>query len=146
MLTCLPLYLCLPSGLLRRPCSTSWTSKCLFGFSSSVLLLSFFFSFYFLAFRLVSSCRPSVGPSPRHIIVLILSANSNLGPSGLGLLPARMHEVFLLRLSFLLFLFILYFLPLLAFLAFLCVTVLSSSLCRVYACTTAMFLVLSCSK
>ena len=50
------------------------------------------------------SCRPSVGPSPRHIVGLIVPANSILVPSGLGLRPARMHEVFsFVYLSFLFF-------------------------------------------
>ena len=103
LLLFLPLYLCLPSGLLCRPCPTSWIYKYLFVFSSSVSLLSSFFLFCFLAFRLVLSCPPSVGPSPRHIIGLIVPANSNRVPSGLGLRPARMHKVF--RFGFLSFLF-----------------------------------------
>ena len=64
-----------------------------------------YFSF-FLASRLVLSCRPSVGPSHGHIIRLIVPANSNLVRSGLGLRPARMYEVFcFIFLSFLFFSF-----------------------------------------
>ena len=73
------------------------------------LLYSFlFFSvlFFFACLRLLLSCRLSVGPSPRLIIGLTVPANSNLVPSGLGLRPARMHEVFcLFFLSFLCFFF-----------------------------------------
>ena len=54
----------------------------------------FFFFFSFLAFRLVWSCRPSVGPSPRHIIGLMMPANHNRVPAGLGLRPACMHSFF----------------------------------------------------
>ena len=60
-------------------------------------VVALFFSFLvllFLAFRLVLSCRPSVGPSPRHIVLLIVPANSNLVPSRFGLRPARMLPVF----------------------------------------------------
>ena len=52
-----------------------------------------FFSF-FLAFRLVLSCRPSVGPSPRLIVGLVVPADMNLAPSGLGLRLVGMHEVY----------------------------------------------------
>ena len=54
-------------------------------FSGLLLLLIFF-----RAFRLVLSCRPSVGPSG-HIMGLIVPANSNLVPSGFGLRPERIH-------------------------------------------------------
>ena len=47
-----------------------------------------------LVFRLVFSCRPSVGPSAGHIVGLIVPANSNLVPSGLGLRPERMFVSF----------------------------------------------------
>ena len=50
--------------------------------------------YFFLVFHLVLSCRPSVGPSPRHIVGLVVPADSNLVPSGLGLRPVRMHEVY----------------------------------------------------
>ena len=40
----------------------------------------------------VYSCLPSVGTSSGHIIRLIVPANSNLVPSGLGLRPERMHD------------------------------------------------------
>ena len=49
---------------------------------------------FFLAFGLVLSCRPSVGPSSGHIIELIVPANSNLVPSGLGLRPECMMILF----------------------------------------------------
>ena len=41
-------------------------------------------SFSFLVFRLVLTCRPSVGPSTGRIMGLIVPANSNLVPSGFG--------------------------------------------------------------
>ena len=59
-------------------------------FSFPLSLSSFFF---FFAFRLVL-CRPSLGPSPGHMIGLIVPTNSNFVPSGLGLRPARMRELF----------------------------------------------------
>ena len=70
----------------------------LFCFCPSALQLdgslpsSFLFCYLlsYLGFRLVLSCRLSVGPSPGHIIGLIVPANSNLVPSGLGLRPERM--------------------------------------------------------
>ena len=78
----------------------------------------------------------SVGPSPRHIIGLIVPANSNRVPSGLGLRPARMHEVFV-SVSFPSSCFILFlFCPFWPFFALLRVAVLSSPPFRVYACTT----------
>ena len=49
-----------------------------------------------LVFRLVISCRPSVGLSTGHILELLLPANSNLVPLGLGLRPERMHVCFLI--------------------------------------------------
>ena len=68
-------------------------------FELCVAALFFSFLFYFfLAFRLVLSCHPSVGPSPRHIVGLIVPANNNLVPSGLGL---RACMKFLFRFSFL---------------------------------------------
>ena len=74
-----------------------------------------FFSFlFFRPFRLVLSCRPSVGLSPGHIIELIVPVNSNLVPSGLGLRLAPMHDYFLLRLSFLSLIFF-FFCPFLPF-------------------------------
>ena len=67
------------------------------------LVLLFFYS---VAFRLVLPYRPSVGPLPRHIVGLVVPADSNLVSSGLGLRSARMHEVFcFVFLSFLSFLF-----------------------------------------
>ena len=74
----------------------------LFCFCPSALQLdgslpsSFLFCYLlsYLGFRLVLSCRLSVGPSPGHIIGLIVPANSNLVPSGLGLRPDRMHDDF----------------------------------------------------
>ena len=76
-----------------------------------------FFSFI-LAFRLVLSCCRAVGPSPGHIIRgLIVPANSNLVPSGLGLCPARLYEVFCF--VFLSFLFLFPFLPVFALFALL---------------------------
>ena len=69
-------------------------------FELCVAALFFVFCFFlFLDFCLVLSCRPSacrssVDPSPRHIIGLIVPANSNRVPSGLGLRPASMHKVF----------------------------------------------------
>ena len=73
----------------------------LFCFCPSALQLdgslpsSFLFCYLlsYLGFRLVLSCRLSVGPSPGHIIGLIVPANSNLVPSGLGLRPERMLVV-----------------------------------------------------
>ena len=106
------------------------------------------FSFFFLALRLVVSYRPSVGPPLRYIIGLIVPANSNLVPSGLGLRPERMQEGFcfvLLSFLFFSFRFVFFFCLFLPFFA-LCVAVLSSPLFRVYACTMAMFLVLSRSN
>ena len=90
-----------------------------------------FFSF-FLAFRLVLSCRTSVGTSPRYVIGLIVPANSTLVPSRIGLRPVLMYEVFccVFILSFrFLFSFWPFFAPLFP--------VLSSPLFRMYACTTA---------
>ena len=52
---------------------------------------------YFLClpcFRLTLSCRRPVGPSTGHAIGLIVTANSNVVPSGLGLCPERMHDDF----------------------------------------------------
>ena len=43
----------------------------------------------FLAFRLVLSCSPDVGPLPGHIIGLIVPANSNLGTRPAPCAPAR---------------------------------------------------------
>ena len=60
-------------------------------FFSSVFCSILFFSF--LVFRLVLSCRPSVGPSTEHITGLIVPASSNLIPSGLGLRHERMFVV-----------------------------------------------------
>ena len=60
-------------------------------FFSSVFCSILFFSF--LVFRLVLSCRPSVGPSTEHITGLIVPASSNLVPSGLGLRHERMFVV-----------------------------------------------------
>ena len=65
-----------------------------------------------------------------------MPANSNRVPSGLGLRPARMHEVFV-SVSFPSSCFILFlFCPLWPFFALLRVAVLSSPPFRVYACTT----------
>ena len=95
---CLPLRVCFPLGVLCRPCPTSWTEMrfwfifVLFQLCLSALfcLLLFYDTLFSCpVFRLVLSCRPSAGPSPGHIIGLILSANSNLAPSGLGLRPER---------------------------------------------------------
>ena len=67
-----------------------------------------FFSF-FLAFRLVLSCRTSVGTSPRYVIGLIVPANSTLVPSRIGLRPVLMYEVFCcVFISFLSFSFFLF--------------------------------------
>ena len=100
---------------------------------------------FFLVLRLVLSCRPSVGPSPRHIIGLIPPANSNLFPPGLAC-ALRACMKFLFRFSFLSFLCLFLFCPFLPFFTRLCITVLSSPLVPVYACTTAMFLVYYRSK
>ena len=59
------------------------------------LIIAFFSSvsalfFSFLVFRLVLLCRPSIGPSTGNILGLIVSVNSNLIPSGLGLRPERL--------------------------------------------------------
>ena len=53
----------------------------------------------------VYSCLPSVGTSSGHIIRLIVPANGNLVPSGLGLRPERMHDYsgFLFFFPFLIF-------------------------------------------
>ena len=111
------------------------------------LVLLFFYS---VAFRLVLPYRPSVGPLPRHIIGLIVPANSNRVPVGLGLRPARMHKDFcfgFLSIHFFPFFSFLFFhRPFLPFCTLFCITFLSSPLFRVYACTTAMVLVLSRSK
>ena len=81
-------------------------------------VVALFFSFLvllFLAFRLVLSCRPSVGPSPTHIVRLIVPANSDLVPSGLGLRSASMHEVFVsFFFPFFCFVFFFPFMPLFA--------------------------------
>ena len=92
----LPLHFCLPRGACVVPAPLAGQRNAWFVFELyvAVSFLFFFFSFSFPAFRLVWSCRPSVGPSPRHIIGLIVPANSNRVPSGLGLRPARMHKVF----------------------------------------------------
>ena len=74
------------SGALCR-CSFFCFFSPFFFFVSSFVL-------FFLAFRLVLACRPPVGPSPRHIIGLIVPANRNRVPSGLGLRPARLHKAF----------------------------------------------------
>ena len=100
---------------------------------------------FFLVLRLVLSCRPSVGPSPRDIIGLIPPANSNLFPPGLAC-ALRACMKFLFRFSFLSFLCLFLFCPFLPFFTRLCITVLSSPLVPVYACTTAMFLAYSRSK
>ena len=123
----------LPSlGFLCRPCPTSWTKKCLVCVRA-LCRCSFFcffcFLFFFPAFRLVWSCRPPLGPSPRHIIGLIVPANSNRVPSGLGRRHARMHKVFVsVFFPFCSFLFFL----LLPFFALLCIPVLS---CPLFGCT-----------
>ena len=62
--------------------------------------------------RLVFACRPSVGRSTGHIIGLIVPANSNLVPPGLGRRPARMLVFcFISLLSFSFSLLFLSFLP-----------------------------------
>ena len=64
----------------------------------AALFISFlFFSFLLFSFSCLPSvlpCRPSVGPSPRHIVGLIGPANSSPVPSGLGLHAAQTHQVF----------------------------------------------------
>ena len=95
----------------------------------SAFFFSFHISFSCLVFRLVLSCRPSVGRSPGHIIELIVPANSNFVSSGLGLRP----ECMLILVSFFSFPFCLF--PFFA--------LLSSFSDALYECTTAMFLVLS---
>ena len=70
--------------------------------------------------------------------------NRNRVPSGLGLRPARMHKVVFFSVFFPFWsLLPLLFCPLFALFALLCITVLSSPHFRVYAYTTAMFLVVS---
>ena len=73
---------------------------CFFELCVAALFFSFLFFSFFLAFSLVLSCRPSVGPSPRHIIGLIQPANSNLFPPGIA---CALHACmkFLFRFSFL---------------------------------------------
>ena len=106
-------------------------------FFSSVCPLLFFSC---LVFRLVLSCRPSVGPSPGQIIRLVVAANSNHVPSGLGLHPERILNLELgFVLSFFLFLFT-------SFLFSFIFALLSSFSGVLYICTTAMLLVSSCCK
>ena len=65
-------------------------------------------------FRLGLSCRPSLGPSPGHIIGLIVPTNSNLVPSGLGLRPEHMLILVSVFLPSLFFSFPFCFLPFLS--------------------------------
>ena len=60
----------------------------------------FFVFFSCLVFCLALSCRPDVGPSPGHIIGLIVQANSNLVHSGFGLCPERMCVLVSIFLSY----------------------------------------------
>ena len=75
------LRLYLPLGLLCRPCFAPPAGHINPGFVFCFLfsaVSALFFSFP--VFRLVLTCRPSVGPSPGHIIGLIVPANTTLSP------------------------------------------------------------------
>ena len=147
-----PLRLCLLLGHLCRPCPTSWTEKYWFRFLALCLCPLVFFLLFFIPFRLVLSCRPSVvGPSPGHIIRLIVPADSTLVPSGFGLRPERVHDDFWFRFFFPFLVFFSFPLRFFPFLPHFCLFFCHSSYntgsnFRVYACTTAMFLVLSRCK
>ena len=69
------------------------------------------FLFSCLVVRLVLPCRPSAGPSTGHIIGLIVPANSNRVPKGLGLRPERMFVLVSFCLFFLFFSFQFCFFP-----------------------------------